>query len=87
VTYAVRWDEGALGDLRELGKAEAIRIVKKVESHLAKDPLSLGKPLSANLSGLYRYRIGDYRVLYHIVRDELFVIVVRIGHRKDVYEG
>jgi len=86
MTYTVRWDSEALEDLDELGHAEARRIVGKVESHLVKDPLNLGKPLSGNLSGLYRYRIGDYRVLYQLVREEIIIDVVAVGHRKDVYE-
>lgn len=86
MTYTVKWDEDALEDLSSLGKAEAIRIVKKIESHLVKDPLNLGKPLSGNLASLYRYRIGDYRVIYQIFKNELIVVVVRVGHRKDVYE-
>ncbi len=86
MNYTVKWDEDALEDLSSLGKAEAIRIVKKIESHLVKDPLNLGKPLSGNLASLYRYRIDDYRVIYQIFRDELIVAVVRVGHRKGVYE-
>jgi len=86
MTYTVKWDEDALEDLSSLGKTEAIRIVKKIESHLVKDPLNLGKPLSGNLASLYRYRIGDYRVIYQIFKNELIVVVVRVGHRKDVYE-
>ncbi len=86
MTYTVKWDGDALEDLSSLGKAEAIRIVKKIESHLVKDPLNLGKPLSGNLASLYRYRIGDYRVIYQIFKNELIVVVVRVGHRKDVYE-
>ena len=86
MNYSVKWDDGALDDLKSLGKAEAIRIVKKIESHLVKDPLNLGKPLSGNLASLYRYRIGDYRVIYQIFKDELIVAVVRVGHRRDVYE-
>lgn len=86
MNYTVKWDEDALEDLSSLGKAEAIRIVKKIESHLVKDPLNLGKPLSGNLASLYRYRIGDYRVIYQIFKNELIVAVVRVGHRRDVYE-
>ena len=85
MSYGVRWDTEALNDLAELGKAEAVRIVKKVESHLVKDPMNLGKPLSGNFSGFYSYRIGDYRVIYQIIRDELVIEVIIVGHRKDVY--
>lgn len=83
--YSVRWDTEALEDLRELDRSDAKRIVKKVESHLIKAPLSLGKPLSGNFSSLYRYRIGDYRVLYVIIQKEVVIEVVAVGHRKDVY--
>lgn len=84
--YRLRWDTEALKDLSELDHADARRIVKKVESHLVKDPLNLGKSLSGNLRGFYRYRIGDYRVIYQIIREEIVIEVVRIGHRKDVYD-
>lgn len=87
MSYSVRWDTEALKDLAVLGKTEAIRIVKKVESHLVKDPLALGKPLTGNFSGLYRYRIGDYRVIYQVVHHELIIDVVTVGHRKDVYDS
>jgi len=86
VAYTVRWDTAALEDLEELGSAESVRIVRKVESHLAKDPLGLGEPLRENLKGFYRYRIGDYRVIYQVVKHELIITVVRVGHRKNVYE-
>ena len=86
MSYVVRWDEEALDDLRKLGKAEAVRIVKKVDSHLKRDPLALGKPLTASLKGLYRYRIGDHRVIYQVIERELMVAVVRVGHRRNVYK-
>lgn len=77
--YTVLWNERSKDDLRTLGRTERENIVKKIESHLVKDPLNLGKPLSGNLASLYRYRIGDYRVIYQIFRDELIVTVVRVG--------
>ncbi len=83
--YQIRWDTEALEDLRALGSAEARRIIKKVETHLVKAPLNLGKPLSGNFSGIYRYRIGDYRVLYQVIQEEVLIDVVAVGHRKDVY--
>lgn len=86
MTYSVQWDERALEDLASLGKVEAVRIIKKVESHLARDPESLGKQLRAKLSGLYRYRIGDYRVIYLLKKRELIVAVLRVGHRRDIYD-
>jgi len=50
------------------------------------DPRRFGKGLKADLAGLWRYRVGDYRILCQIKDQELLVLVVAIGHRKDVYE-
>lgn len=47
----------------------------------------LGQPLSANLSSLWRYRVGDYRIICDIQEQQLIVLVVRVGHRKQVYGG
>lgn len=86
MTYTLIWSEGAKKDLSAIGKTEYMRIGKKVELHLIKDPVNLGKSLVGGLSGLYRYRMGDYRVIYKIVKGELIVMVISVGHCKDVYE-
>ena len=44
------------------------------------------KPLTANLTGLYRYRVGDYRVIYRIDEQEKLVLVLKIAHRSEAYE-
>lgn len=49
------------------------------------DPTSLGKPLLNEKSGVWRYRIENYRILCEIKNNELTVLVLRVGHRKDVY--
>lgn len=51
------------------------------------DPRAYGKGLTSNLSGKWRYRIGDYRVLCEIRDDELIVLAIEIGHRRDVYKS
>lgn len=50
------------------------------------DPRAYGKGLAGNLSGAWRYRIGDYRVLCDIRNDELVVLALEIGHRREVYK-
>ena len=50
------------------------------------DPRQRGKGLTENLSGLWRYRVGDYRVICEIQADRLVVLVVRINHRGTVYK-
>ena len=70
-----------------LDKPIQIRIKKYMTEVTAlDDPSSRGKGLTANLSGLWRYRVGDYRILCCIKDDELIVTVLVIGHRSSVYE-
>ena len=57
----------------------------KVESYLAKNPRQLGKSLVGQYQGCYRYRFGDFRVIYQVQEKELVVLVLRTGHRKGVY--
>ena len=49
------------------------------------DPRELGEPLKGNFAGLWRYRVGDYRVIAQIQDDRLVVLVVRVGHRREIY--
>lgn len=56
----------------------------KVIDLLAHNPES-GIPLRGDLKGCYKYRVGSYRLIYEIKRSVLTVIVIDIGHRKDIY--
>lgn len=59
-------------------------IMKNLQN--CKDPRAHGKGLTANRSGQWRYRIGDYRLLCDIQDDELVILALSIGHRRDVYK-
>ena len=50
------------------------------------DPRVRGKPLSKDRAGLWRYRIGDYRIIVEIKDNKLIILVIAIGHRREVYE-
>ena len=84
-TFEVRWHEDALDDLRRLDRSVARRIVNRVESKLSMDPRGLGRALKGPLRGLYRFRVGDYRVVYLLEEGRLLILVVRVRHRKSVY--
>ena len=51
---------------------------------LAKDPF-IGKALKAQLKGLYSYRVGDYRIIYNVLKNELVIQVIKVMHRREVY--
>lgn len=74
----------AEGFLKKLNANEKIRIDKKI-LNLQGNP-KLGKPLVGKLSGLWSLRIGDYRVIYQIKYDKLLILVLKIGHRRNVYD-
>lgn len=72
--------------LKKLDSEIQSRIVDSMKSvsQLA-NPRSRGKLLVGNLSGLWRYRVGNYRILCQIQNEELVILVVEIGHRKEIY--
>ena len=74
-------------ELRKLGKQAQREIVDYLDERVAGegDPRCFGKGLKADLAGLWRYRVGDYRILCQIQDGEMLVLVVAVGHRRDVY--
>jgi mRNA interferase RelE/StbE len=63
------------------------RIVRFLEERVAPDPYRSAEPLSGPLRGHWRYRVGDYRIMCDIKRDVLTVLVVRVGHRREICRG
>jgi len=72
--------------LKKLDAAISKRVLDYLEQiELLDNPRSRGKALTSNLSGLWRYRVGDYRILCRIRDDKLIITVIEIGHRSTVY--
>lgn len=86
MAYKVEYAGSVEKDLKRLPHKIKIRALNIVEQIVAKNP-SLGRPLVGPYKGLFKYRIGDYRIVYSIEKDRLVVFVLRIRHRKDVYRG
>ena len=80
---SIRWERRAVKELSALPRDEQQRIVTAVES-LREEPLK-GDLLAAEWKGLRRLRVGNYRVVYAFNGSELLVLVVRVGHRREVY--
>ena len=70
-------------DLPKIPKNIKESIRRAIEGRLLRDPLAYGGPLRHSLKGHRKLRVGDYRVIYRIAGDE--IIVLKIGHRKEVY--
>ena len=72
-------------ELARIDRQEAKRIIAYLRKRVALSPRQCGKALQGDLSGLWHYRIGDYRVLCNIKDAEVSVLVIRVAHRKEVY--
>ena len=72
--------------LKKLDAAISKRVLDYLEQiELLDNPRARGKALTSNLSGLWRYRVGNYRILCRINDDRLIITVIEIGHRSTVY--
>ena len=72
--------------LKKLDSSISKRILDYLEQlELLDDPRSRGKALTSNLAGLWRYRVGDYRIFCRIYDDKLVITVIEIAHRSTIY--
>jgi mRNA interferase RelE/StbE len=88
LAWQIEFDPGALADLQRLDREVQRRILGCLRARIATadDPRQFGKPLRRELHGLWRYRLGDYRIVCQIREQVLTALVVRIAHRSKAYE-
>ncbi len=88
MTWVVEWDDRARKELRKLDKRLQKDILKYLRERIAvnADPRRFGKPLSYDKHGLWRYRVQNTRIVCRIEDEELFVLIVKVGNRKEVYD-
>ena len=88
MTWRVEFDDAAAKELRKLDKQAQQEILRYFRERIAvdEDPRRFGKPLSRSMAGLWRYCVRNYRMICNIEDGKLLVLILRVGHRKDVYE-
>lgn len=88
MSWDYKFTERSLKQLKKLGRPAQKRIIEFLDINVANaaDPRQHGRALAAELHGLWRYRVGDYRIVCQIQDEILIVLVVRVGHRKNVYD-
>lgn len=85
MAWRIEIDKDVQRSMKKLDKQIARRIVAKLhEISQLEDPRSRGKALTGNLSGVWRYRVGDYRILCDINDGRLVILVVDVAHRREV---
>ncbi len=85
--WTIEFDPAAQRELNKLDKPIGRRVLKFLYERVGKldDPRTIGQRLQGTLSEFWRYRVGDYRLLCSLEDDRLVVVVLRIGHRREVY--
>ena len=86
--WTIEYTRTAEAQLRKLDKQIARRILDYLDDKIAtlENPRARGKALSGPLGDLWRYRIGDYRVICEIQDNVMRILVVETGHRKQIYK-
>jgi mRNA interferase RelE/StbE len=82
--YSIEFTASALREFRALGRQQQRRIGAKIDA-LANEPLPDGVKKLKGVSEHFRLRVGDYRVIYRVERNRVVIVIVRIGHRREVY--
>jgi mRNA interferase RelE/StbE len=88
MTWRIRFDPAAEKELKKLDRLDTLRILRFLSDRVAKldDPRGIGEALKgAKLGSLWKYRVGDYRIIADIQDGELCILVVRIGNRREIY--
>lgn len=88
MVWRIEWTEAAAKEFRKLNKSiqQDVRdyLIKRVL--IADHPRLLGKALKSNLGGLWRYRMGDFRIICQIQDEQECLLVVRVAHRRKIYQ-
>jgi len=86
LSYRIEIKRSAAKALKEIPKANRKRIVEKIDS-LAESPPNPDTTKMKGDNPFHKVRVGDYRIVYEIQEDVLVILVIKIGHRKDIYKN
>jgi mRNA interferase RelE/StbE len=87
LAWTVSFEPRAFTELSKIDRKAQRKIIRFLQERVAgsRDPRQFGKPLKGEKAGLWRYRIGDYRLVSQIQDERSVVLVLRVGHRGGVY--
>ncbi len=83
MNWIISYHKDVVEDLKSVGSFAAKRILRAIDGKLTQAPLTFGAPLSGNLSIFRKLRVGDYRVVYQVVNNNVTVFVLAVGPRRD----
>lgn len=88
MTWKIEFDNRARKELRKLDPETQKRLLSWISENVAGtgNPREKGRALKGRFRGLWRYRVGDYRIVCQIKDDEILILILRIAHTKDIYD-
>ena len=84
--WTIKFKPKAAKEFDKLDRTIQVRIMRFLEERAVLDPKAYAEPLKGTFKGLWRYRVGDYRIIVDILEEELVIAVLRVAKREDVYE-
>ena len=85
MAWTIEFARSAEKELSKLEQPVVKRILHFLKHRVSGDPRSVGEPLKGTLSEFWRYRVGSYRLYAEILDKQVTVLIVKIGHRREVY--
>lgn len=88
MTYKLVLTDDIVKQIKKMDKHVGLMLAKDIKKRLdgLENPRQFGKALTGQFKGLWRYRVGDYRVIADIRDQELIVLALEVGHRKEIYK-
>ncbi|NWF62441.1 MAG: type II toxin-antitoxin system RelE/ParE family toxin [Fischerella sp.] len=86
MTYSVEYEPEALASLEKLTQVVRERVVSKINWLAENFDQITPQPLTSELAGFYKLRVGDYRVIYDFNSEERIITIDKIGHRREIYK-
>ncbi len=89
MAWQIRFTETAEKQLAKLDSQIKKRIIEYLNIKIAQseNPMGFGDSLKENLTGLWKYRVGSYRIICEIQEEQIVILILRIGHRSKIYGG
>ena len=85
-SFSIKWKSSAKKELKKIDRTEILKILSEIEK-LKKEPYPTNHKKLLGTEHIYRIRIGNYRIIYSVINDELIIEVIRVRHRKEVYKN
>lgn len=85
-SFSIKWKSSAKKELKKIDRTEISKILSEIKK-LSQEPYPTNHKKLLGTEHIYRIRVGNYRIIYTVVNDELVIEVIRVRHRKEVYKN